>query len=393
MFLRVLSSLSFPKLLLLTLLSPLALATSLSRPCLAHGGGGGSEPPEPGEFRATPVITIEGHGGFETNLEGSPEHYALDGLFGSVMEWGLGNGGSLSIEAAVGPALVWGEAEHFYGRVHIDEHGGNDAQGGDKHAEHSEPDEHDEHESHAGDEHAEHSEHDDHDDHDEHESHESHAGDEHGEDSEHEGHGGHDDHDDHESHAGHQGHGAHDTNYKRTDVRGFLQVRYAPNDRLSLSVDWKPYYVTQDQGEDIQGLKNELGAEIVWLFGDGDLNFALGDGLEDIVDGLFLSLVHRQGWESDGTWIGNYTDPRIGIGFNLDMVNITLDAGPRFYVPGSYSSLNPRTDFAAELEIAYPIRDNTVLFAHWQPTYSSEGGSGWGVGWQHHIGTGVTLSF
>ena len=74
----------------------------------------------PGEYRVRPVITIEGHGGFENNLveEGKPEHYAIDGLFGVVFEWGLENGGSFAIEAAVGPAFVWGEAEHFYGLVH-----------------------------------------------------------------------------------------------------------------------------------------------------------------------------------------------------------------------------------------------------------------------------------
>ena len=36
---------------------------------------------KPGEFKARPVITIEGHGGFEQS-EGCPEHYAIDGQFG-----------------------------------------------------------------------------------------------------------------------------------------------------------------------------------------------------------------------------------------------------------------------------------------------------------------------
>ncbi|MEC9029270.1 MAG: hypothetical protein VYB74_03175, partial [Cyanobacteriota bacterium] len=219
---------------------------------------------------------------------------------------------------------------------------------------------------------------DDHDDHDD--DHAEHD-DDHGDDDEH---AGHDDH---------AGHGSHDTDYKRSDVRGFLQARYSPNDRLSLSVSWNPYYVTKDQGEDIKGLKNELGAKIVWALGDGDVNFALGDRLEDLIDGVYLSIEHRQGWESDGTWMGNYTDPRLGVGFNVDLLNISLNAGPRFYVPGSYSGLEQRTDFAGELEVAYPVGNNTVLFAHWQPTYSSEGGSGWGEGWQHHVGTGVTFSF
>jgi hypothetical protein len=34
-----------------------------------------------------------------------------------------------------------------------------------------------------------------------------------------------------------------------------------------------------------------------------------------------------------------------------------------------------------------------VLFAHWKPIYSSQDGEGWGRGWQHHIGTGVTFRF
>ena len=344
-------------------LALLLLPLIQARPSFAHGShGGGGDVPESGEFEFTPVVTLEGHAGFEQNLDDKPKHYALDGLFGGVFQWGLGSGGSLSIEAAVGPSLVWGEAEHFYGKVHVDEH-----------------DDHDDHDDHG--------DHDDHDDHDDH-----------GDHDDHDDHGDHDDHsgDDHDAHAGHDhaGHDHGDTSYKRTDVRGFLQVRYAPNDRLSVSVDWKPYFVTKDQGDDIQGLKNEIGAEIVWALGDGDLNFSLGDGLESLADGLFLSLEHRQGWESDGTWMGNYTDPRLGFGFIIggDQISVKLDGGPRFYTPGSYSGLKQRTDFAGELEVSVPIGQAT-LFAHWQPTYSAVNAPGWGEGWQHHVGTGVTFSF
>ena len=137
-----------PKFLLLALLlAPTTLDATLCRPSVAGGnhGGGGEAALEAGEFRTSPVLTIEGHGGFETNLEGSPEHYAIDGLFGVVMEWGLGNNGSFAIEAAIGPALVLGEAEHFYGKVHVDEHD-------------------EETDSHSDDEHDDHAEHDD-DDH------------------------------------------------------------------------------------------------------------------------------------------------------------------------------------------------------------------------------------
>ena len=67
----------------------------------AHGGHGGGEQLPEGEFRVTPVTTIEGHGGFETNLDGKPEHYAIDGQFGYVFEWGLPNNGSFAIEAAI----------------------------------------------------------------------------------------------------------------------------------------------------------------------------------------------------------------------------------------------------------------------------------------------------
>ena len=317
------------------LLSPFA---SIS-PAEAHGShGGGGEGLEAGEFDFTPILTIEGHGGFDNNLEDHPRHYAIDGLFGGVFEWGLGNGGSFAIEAAIGPALVWGEAEHFYGKVHVHDH---------------------------DDDHG----HDDHDD-------------DHG----------HDDHDDDHGHDDHA-HG-HDTDYKRTDVRGFLQARYAPNDRLSIALSWNPYYVTQDQGEDIQGLKNELGAKVTWALGDGDVNFALGDGIEDLVNGVYLSVDHRQGWESDGMYVGNYTDPRVGLGFTFggDEISLNMEAGPRFYVPGSYAGLDQRTDFAGEIELSVPVGDAT-LFVHWQQAYSWEDAEGWGEGWQHHVGTGVTFTF
>ena len=317
--------------LLALLLSPIA---SIS-PAEAHGShGGGGEALEAGEFDFTPIITIEGHGGFDTNLEGDPKHYAIDGLFGGVFEWGLGNGVSFAIEAAIGPALVWGAAEHFYGKVHVDDRD------------------------------------DDEDHHDDHE-------------DEHDDHG--DDHDDHNGH---------DTDFKRTDIRGFIQARYAPNDRLSLALSWNPYYVTQDQGEDIRGLKNQLGAKVKWALGDGDVNFALGDGIQDLVNGIYLSVDHRQGWESDGMYVGNYTDPRVGLGFTFgnDEISFMVEAGPRFYVPGSYSGLSQRTDMAGEIALSVPVGDAT-LFLHWQQTYSWEDAPGWGEGWQHHVGTGVSFSF
>ncbi|MFN9870443.1 MAG: hypothetical protein ACK55E_03280 [Cyanobacteriota bacterium] len=346
----------------------LALALAAPTPASAHGAAGG-EDLAPGTFRISPVITLEGHAGLENNLEGQPRHYAIDGLVGVVMEWGLPNQGSFAIEAMLGPALVWGEAEHFYGRVHVDEapgHGGGHSDDhGDDHAE-------EEH----GDEHAE-----------EH-------GDEHAEETAH----GHDDHDDHAEDHGHgnghaHGHGHGGAPFRRTDIKGQLQVRYAPNQRLSFFAEWLPYYVTRDQGEDMEGLKNELGFGLAFAFGDGDVNFALGDGLETIADGVFVSLENRTGWESDGTYIGNYTDPWLGFGFNVDRLNVTLSGGPRFYSPGSYSGLPGRTDWGGEVELELPVSPRTVLFAHWKPIYSTQGGEGWGRGWQHHIGTGVTFRF
>ncbi|MGB1775321.1 MAG: hypothetical protein ACPHGV_03175 [Synechococcus sp.] len=337
---------------LVCLLAPLVSAPA----ALAHGshGGGNNEALAAGDFDFTPVISLEGHGGFETNLDGAPKHVAIDGLFGGVFSWGLGHGANVSIEAAIGPALVWGEAEHFYGKVHVDDHA---EESDDTHG-HEIDDVHDDH-----DDHADHADHDDHD--------------------------VHDDHDEHADHA----HG-HDSDFKRVDLKGYLQVRYAPNDRLNLALSWMPYWVTKDQGDDLEGLKNELSAKLTWGLGDGDVNFGLGDGLTDLVDGVYVSVDHRQGWESDGVWMGNYTDPRVGLGFKVgaDEVNIKLEAGPRFYTPGHYSGLNQRTDFAGEVEVSVPVGD-ALLFAHWQPVYTPEDAPGWGEGWQHHVGTGVSFSF
>ncbi|MEB3317077.1 MAG: hypothetical protein VKO39_02895 [Cyanobacteriota bacterium] len=303
----------------------LGLALALPSPLRAHGAAGG-EDLAPGVFQISPVLTLEGHAGLENNLEDQPRHYALDGLVGVVLEWGLPNQGNLAIEAMVGPALVWGEAEHFYGRVHLD---------------HSEehPDEEADHEA--------------------------------------------------EAH-GHRHGGA---PFRRSDLKAQLQLRYAPNQRLSFFAEWLPYYVTRDQGEDQRGLKNELGFGVAYAFGDGDVNFALGDGLETIADGIFVSVENRTGWESDGTTLGNYTDPWLGFGFNIDQWNVTLSGGPRFYSPGSYAGLPSRTDWGGEVELEFPLNRTTVLFAHWKPIYSSQAGEGWGRGWQHHIGTGVTFRF
>ena len=54
-------------LLLALFLLPLVHAPA----AFAHGshGGGGSETLEEGEFDFTPLITVEAHGGFDTNLE------------------------------------------------------------------------------------------------------------------------------------------------------------------------------------------------------------------------------------------------------------------------------------------------------------------------------------
>ena len=48
-------------------------------PAHAHGSHGGGGEFEAGEFDFTPIITIEGHGGFDNNLEIPEKHYAIDG--------------------------------------------------------------------------------------------------------------------------------------------------------------------------------------------------------------------------------------------------------------------------------------------------------------------------
>ena len=82
-----------------------------------------------------------------------------------------------------------------------------------------------------------------------------------------------------------------------------------------------------------------------------------------------------------------------GFGFNYDQLNVTLSGGPRFYTPGAYAKLPSRTDWGGELALEYPLSKTAVLFAHWEPMYSTQGGEGWGKGFSHHIGTGVSFSF
>ena len=362
---------------LLTALAPLGLQIATPQAAQAgaghnHGGANQADLPA-GDFRVMPVITLEGHGGYENNLttEGKPAHYAIDAMVGAVMEWGLPNQSIVAIEASFGPAMVWGEAEHFYGRVHVESHN----------------DEHREDNQRSNREHPV----DDHDDeqHDD----QDHADEEHGDDA-------HDDTD--HSEAGHDGHGGHAGHreghsqgqpYRRIDMKGMLQARYQPNDRLTFSATWLPYYVTRSQGEDIQGVKHELAAGVTYALGDGDVNFALGDGLESVIDGVFVSVRNQTSWESDGTYLGNYIDTWAGFGFNIDLLNITLTGGPRFYSPGSYSGLSQRTDWGGDLAIEYPISDTVVAFAHWEMMVSTQGGQGWGKGIQNHIGTGLTFRF
>ena len=239
-------------LFLALILSPF---TSMA-PVHAHGSHGGGSELEAGEFDFTPLLTVEGHAGFDDNLEIPEKHYAADFLIGGEFAWGLGNDKQFSLSAFVGPALVRGGAEHFYGEIHVEEEGH-------------------EHEAHP--------------------------------------------------------------------------------------------------------VRNRV------------VDFGLGDSFSDLIDGLYVSVDHRQGWGVDGVFIGNYTDPRLGVGFNYGEIAFQVEGGPRFYTPGKYASaLNSRTDWAGEVMISRPVSDKVDFFAHWKFIHTWDNAEGWGDGYQHHIGTGIT---
>ena len=281
---------------------------------------------EAGEFDFTPLITVEGHAGFDDNLEIPEKHYAADFLIGGEFAWGLGDGKQFSLAAFVGPTFTRGGAEHFYGEIHV-------------HAE-EEGHEHEESEAHP--------------------------------------------------------------TRERVDFKAFFEANYKHSDKLNIQAYWNPYVVTSDELEfhadenewekfESKGIKNELGAKVNYALGDGDVDFGLGDSFSDLLDGVYLSVDHRQGWGVDGVYIGNYTDPRIGVGFNYGETSFQMEAGPRFYTPGSYASdLDSRTDFAGEIMISRPVSDKVDFFAHWKVVYTWEDVEGWGDGYQHHVGTGVT---
>ena len=56
--------------------------------------------------------------------------------------------------------------------------------------------------------------------------------------------------------------------------------------------------------------------------------------LKEIIEGTYVYIQHNQGWESDGKYIGNFTDARLGVSFNYDLISLKFDAGPGFYNPG-----------------------------------------------------------
>ena len=308
-------------LLLALFLSPFASMA----PAHAHGSHGSGAELEAGEFNFTPLLTVEGHAGFDDNLEIPEKHYAADFLIGGEFAWGLGNDKQFSLSAFVGPALVRGGAEHFYGEIHVEDH----------------------------------------------------------------------------SEEGHEEHEAHPTR-SRVDFKAYLEANYKHSDRLNVQAYWNPYMVTSDELEfhaeenewekfESKGIKNELGAKVKYAFGDGDVDFGLGDSVSDLIDGAYVSVDHRQGWGADGVFIGNYTDPRLGVGFNYGETAFQIEAGPRYYTPGSYASdLDSRTDIAGEIMISRPVNDDVEFFAHWKVVYSWDKIEGWGRGYQHHVGTGIT---
>jgi hypothetical protein len=266
-------------------------------------------------------LTVEGHAGFDDNLEIAEKHFAADFLIGGEFAWGLGNDKQFSLSAFVGPALARGGAEHFYGEIHV-----------------AEP--------------------------------------------------------------GHE-HEAHPTR-NRVDFKAYLEANYKHSDRLNVQAYWNPYMVTSDELEfhaeeneweafESKGIKNELGAKVKYAFGDGDVDFGLGDSVSDLIDGAYVSVDHRQGWGVDGVFIGNYTDPRLGVGFNYGETAFQIEAGPRYFTPGSYASdLDSRTDVAGEIMISRPVNDDVDFFAHWKVLYTWDKTEGWGDGLQHHVGTGIT---
>ena len=294
-------------------------------PAHAHGSHGSGAELEAGEFDFTPLLTVEGHAGFDDNLEIPEKHYAADFLIGGEFAWGLGNDKQFSLSAFVGPALVRGGAEHFYGEIHVEDH----------------------------------------------------------------------------SEEGHEEHEAHPTR-SRVDFKAYLEANYKHSDRLNVQAYWNPYMVTSDELEfhaeenewekfESKGIKNELGAKVKYAFGDGDVDFGLGDSVSDLIDGAYVSVDHRQGWGVDGVFIGNYTDPRLGVGFNYGETAFQIEAGPRYFTPGSYASdLESRTDVAGEIMISRPVNDDVDFFAHWKVLYTWDKTEGWGDGLQHHVGTGIT---
>ena len=76
----------------------------------------------------------------------------------------------------------------------------------------------------------------------------------------------------------------------------------------------------------LRAFKNELGAKVKYAFGDGDVNFGLGRFFSDLVDGVYVSVDHRQGWGVDGVFIGQITPILVlGVGFNYGETNFQDD--------------------------------------------------------------------
>ena len=303
-------------LLLALVLSPLVSID----PVHAHGSHGSDAELEAGEFDFTPLLTVEGHAGFDNNLASPESHYAGDFLIGAEWAWGLGNDQQISLSAFVGPALVHGGAEHFYGEIHIED--------GEVHEE------------------------------------------------------------------------AHPKR-SRVDFKALFEANYRFSDSLSFQAFWNPYVVTSNEvkvedGEnetfESKGVKNEVGVKAKYAFGDGDVDFGLGDSFADLIDGLYFSVEHRQGWGVDGVHIGNYTDPRLGVAFNYGATAFQVDLGPRFYSPGSYANgfINSRTDLAGEIMISRPVSEEIDFFAHCKFVSIWDNSPGVGDGLQYHLGAGIT---